>query len=1008
MKNKVKSQTKLCLVILLTLGIISPYPQSFTKAEEGSGQLVQTSQEDFQTGTVDSTLELNQSPGDLKLKQNLNTYTETTKEDFDRGTTSLNSLSKTEINSEDNGSIQLGRSYLYNSSSNPSIGSDSVRYLFKDDNNNLIYICTQDAGLSVIDTKGTADSSDDSSVTTYNTTSNPSIGGNDVWHAFLDSDSGLLYVSAYGGFSIIDTQKTVDSSDDTLVKSYNTSSSPAIDANNLLYSFLDKDTNVLYIGTNGGGMTAIDTKGTISPNDDVLLKTYKTNTSPALGSNTVLHIFKDKPNNLFYISTWGGLTVIDTKGTIDASDDTRVINYNETSSPAIYQDVVLSAFLDSSHNLLYIGGWGGGKGKVSVIDTKGTVNSSDDILLKVYAPESQPNISGIDARRVFLDQENDYLYITGCDGTSVINTKGNADPSDDELVQIYSSTSSPALTNGCTYDSYLDHENNLLYFGELGSGGLEVLHNDGFNRNGIYASRNISADSTPHQVAFWDETKNSNQSVSLQTRTASIDSWRDDFDDGNASEFQQDPYDWGDYFNNTTESSGTMKLSDSTPFAYGDNQATDIWIDTGKPDGYFPAGTVIKARIRVNSNREQSPDWHDYMYTDDWSDGNSADGVFWPNNEWVDVEMTAGAPFSKISFEPVWKKDTWNNSTDSFELDYISAEFPTWSPWSIPCTNSYGCPIEDTTGKSYLQYKLNLSTDDPTSTPSVNSVTLASGYQAEGLLTSPVLDSGNTSEWTGLTEDASIPTNTSITYQTRVGDTPTPDSTWEDWKDATSAIASRDSRYIQYKTTLSTQDQNQTPTLHALTINFSNSTYTPVLKIGNNTMLNLTPDSQLSLKTPVLTFSGQVENLSSATILQIFQDGSLLKNVKINKNHRYRYRIKPRRNQTHTYEFRYLDKDKQTLLVSPTYTILIDKQSPQITNIPKTITKNPGDTIEWSTTDNDQIDHYLLTFRGTKTTTTTPEFQIPPNSPKGLSHLIVRAYDRAGNHDTRKVGVRVR
>ncbi|MDP1846112.1 MAG: kelch repeat-containing protein [Candidatus Moranbacteria bacterium] len=387
-------------------------------------------------------------------------------------------------------------------------------------------------------------------------------------------------------------------------------------------------------------------------------------------------------------------------------------------------------------------------------------------------------------------------------------------------------------------------------------------------------------------------------------------------------------------------------------------------------------------------------------------------------------------------------KDTdWNSADDVYKLpttylsDAYQKEFYSSINWdsTTPSGTSVELLYSLDSGKTYeslgteegthylpvnsaysLRYKAVLSTNNTSITPSLNSVEIKYARESEGLygtsglFTSPVLDSGNTSQWGALTEDATKPANTSITYQTRVGDTPTPDDTWEDWKDASDSIASRDARYIQYRATLSTTDQNQTPVLHSLTLNFSNSTYTPVIKIGNHTTLNLDPDNQITLRSPYLVFSGKVENLSTATIVQIFQDGKLLKNVKINKNHRYRFRTKPRKNQTHTYQFKYLNKDKQVLLVSPTYTILIDRLNPKITNLPKTINASPGDTITWSTTDNDQIDHYRLTFRGVKSQSAIAQFTLPENLKKGSHKLIIRTYDRAGNMAKRKVKVRVR
>ena len=80
-----------------------------------------------------------------------------------------------------------------------------------------------------------------------------------------------------------------------------------------------------------------------------------------------------------------------------------------------------------------------------------------------------------------------------------------------------------------------------------------------------------------------------------------------------------------------------------------------------------------------------------------------------------------------------------------------------------------------------------------------------STYASTGTFTSRVLDSGpGANDWATLTPHTTLPTGTSITYQTRSGATPTPDASWSGWQSlgTGNAIASPNSRFLQYRATL--------------------------------------------------------------------------------------------------------------------------------------------------------------------------------------------------------------
>jgi hypothetical protein len=187
----------------------------------------------------------------------------------------------------------------------------SVYHISYDYDHDLLYISTRDNGVSVIDTHGNSDPSDDSLLTVYNSTSSPTIANNDAFNSFVDAQHNLIYISLYGGgLSVINTKGTLDPSDDELIKTYTNTTSPAIGEGSIPHSFLDSDNNLLYVSSRGSGLTVINTQGTIDPSDDIVKKIYTVTSNPAIISNDVFYSFIDFNHNLLYVSTTSGLSVI--------------------------------------------------------------------------------------------------------------------------------------------------------------------------------------------------------------------------------------------------------------------------------------------------------------------------------------------------------------------------------------------------------------------------------------------------------------------------------------------------------------------------------------------------------------------------------------------------------------------------------------------------------------------------------------------------------------------------
>ncbi|HEY7627332.1 MAG TPA: Ig-like domain-containing protein, partial [Ilumatobacteraceae bacterium] len=138
-----------------------------------------------------------------------------------------------------------------------------------------------------------------------------------------------------------------------------------------------------------------------------------------------------------------------------------------------------------------------------------------------------------------------------------------------------------------------------------------------------------------------------------------------------------------------------------------------------------------------------------------------------------------------------------------------------------------------------------------------------SPYAASGSFTSRVLDAGNAVDWRTLDVTAVAPAGASIAFETRTGDTPTPDGTWTGFTPVTASgeIAGM-ARYIQYRATLTSSDPGNTPIVERVSIGFiMPSDETPPTITARSPLadaIGVAPDSVVSVS-----FS---ENVDPATV----------------------------------------------------------------------------------------------------------------------------------------------
>ena len=93
-------------------------------------------------------------------------------------------------------------------------------------------------------------------------------------------------------------------------------------------------------------------------------------------------------------------------------------------------------------------------------------------------------------------------------------------------------------------------------------------------------------------------------------------------------------------------------------------------------------------------------------------------------------------------------------------------------------------------------------------------------YGSSCTFESRVLDGGNAgADWTTLTATSALPAGTAFTFETRSGNTPTPDGSWSSFAAvAGTTVISPTARYLQYRAGLSSSDPDQTPELRQIEI----------------------------------------------------------------------------------------------------------------------------------------------------------------------------------------------
>ncbi len=171
-----------------------------------------------------------------------------------------------------------------------------------------------------------------------------------------------------------------------------------------------------------------------------------------------------------------------------------------------------------------------------------------------------------------------------------------------------------------------------------------------------------------------------------------------------------------------------------------------------------------------------------------------------------------------------------------------SSDSSSWSAWSAELSTAAGSAITSNTDR-YIQYRLTLGTSDSALTPSISDVTLAyTAYNTSGNLVSSIFNASDATNVIGglaWTEDASLPSGTSVTISLRAAASSggVSGASWSDFTNATANCSKStgtvtctsaaipvglltNAQYFQYKITSASTNGGASPTIGSVTTTY--------------------------------------------------------------------------------------------------------------------------------------------------------------------------------------------
>lgn len=715
------------------------------------------------------------------------------------------------------GDIAISQGYGYTENGSIALVGDAGRDVFAE--GNIVYSCSW-KGLTAIDTKGTFNNpSDDTLVGYYATSSTPGIlpGGN---ISLCEKHGDLIYMGDWtNGLYVFDTHGTVTFADDTLATRYYSGSAPALVNSAARKIFLEGD--YLYIATYGGGLSVIDTKGTVTAADDTLAAHYDVNSYPGLISDYISSI--NKISDVLYVGGYtNGVRLFDTNNTATGTDDTALGDYNHGRFSEIPVYFYVSDIM-KNNDVLYLAT---NRGLLVAIDTKGTETLADDTLIKVYDRNFDVNFPPASINDVSIS--GNYLTIAGMNAYVVLDTKGTLTPNDDEITSHYNNQTNPTLAADGMYGAVA--VNNLVYVSSYTPDGLTAITKNIYRPQGLYAGLPRRIGTVPTSTISLDSTIASGQDVVMQYRTGSPGAaWREDF--ATTSSYAADLYNWGSLPDAVGAAGGILTATTSHRF--------DFWVATGYPVDHFIPGSTITARVRIN-NPDPSKPVELYMFTDDWW----SDDFTTKQNEWITLKLTLSQSdaFSNLGFD-LYTTGTYPANA-SIQVDWIEVTTPDsmgqWGAWSAACP-AHSCVLPNLSAATWLQYRLALSTTNTSTTPVVHNVSYNDAYYSTGTYQSSIYTFEKPRELSTFVADVTTPTGTSIAFEYSINGGPV-------WKPISPGQQLSHDDIIApsfiWRATLATTNGAYTPTINSVSIIASPYTKTTgTLVAGKATSLDRSGES---------------------------------------------------------------------------------------------------------------------------------------------------------------------
>lgn len=181
----------------------------------------------------------------------------------------------------------------------------------------------------------------------------------------------------------------------------------------------------------------------------------------------------------------------------------------------------------------------------------------------------------------------------------------------------------------------------------------------------------------------------------------------------------------------------------------------------------------------------------------------------------------------------------------------------------------------------------------------------------------------------------------------------------------------------------------------------------PKIKVGDGERIKLKSSKKFYSKEEKFSFKGKIEGLAGGTI-KAYVDGDLDKEIKLNNKGEWSFSKKGKNGKTYGIKFVYFNSTGQEVDDSSKYEVEVDTKDPEFTDLPLALNKRPGSKVWWTAEDNHKLDSFKVEFNGKEKEMKDPSFVIPANTPKGMHWMVVKAYDKAGNKEIRRVLIRIR